>query len=188
MEGYKGNHIVKSALALAPLVFVRPGELRKAKWADIDLKKAQWVFVYSKQRVNTTTKRKLYVPLSKQAIATLKSLKPETGDGEYCFPGQISGEYLDSNAINKAIRSIGFDTKTEITGHGFRAMARTVLPERLGVPPEWVERQLSHITSERLGESYDRAQYLDDRRKMMQIWSDYLDELKAGAKPKKAKG
>jgi integrase len=177
---YKGTHIVRSALALAPLVFVRPGELRMAKWVDIDIEKAEWVFLHSKQKTNIRVKRKLIVPLSRQAVAILKDLHPLTGDDEYVFPGLRPGRPISDGTINKALRTMGYDTRTEITAHGFRAMARTVIAERLHLDTQWIERQLSHRTSERLGESYDRTQFLDDRRKMMQTWADYLDGLKSG--------
>jgi integrase len=180
IDSYKGTHIVRSALALAPLVFVRPGELRAAKWADIDLENAEWNFCYLKQRASLKTKRKLLVPLSRQAVTILEDLHPLTGDGEYVFPGLRSGRPISDGTINKALRTLGYDTSTEITGHGFRAMARTVIAERLRLEPQWIERQLSHKTSEWLGESYDRTQYIDDRRKMMQTWADYLDALKKG--------
>jgi len=179
IDAYKGTNIVRAALALAPLVFVRPGELRNAKWEDIDLDNAEWVFSYSKQLENTKAKRKLIVPLSRQSVAILEDLHPLTGDGEYVFPGLRPGRPISDGTINKALRTMGYDTRTEITGHGFRAMARTVIAERLHLDTQWIERQLSHKTSERLGESYDRTQFLDDRRKMMQAWADYLSDLKA---------
>jgi len=178
MDEYNGTFVVKSALLLAPLVFVRPGELRSAKWEDIDLKKAEWAFHYLKQRANTEERRKLVVPLSRQVVAILKDLHQLTGDEVYVFPGLRPGRPMSNGTINKALRALGYDTRTEITGHGFRAMARTVIAERLHLDPRWIELQLSHRTPERLGESYDRAQYLDDRRKMMQDWADYLDALK----------
>jgi len=180
MDSYKGTHIVRCALALAPLVFVRPGELRNARWADIDLKNREWVFTVSKQRESSPVKRKLVVPLSRQAVAIFREIEPVSGDGEYVFPSLRPGRPMSNGTINKALRTLGYDTRTEITGHGFRAMARTVIAERLHLDPQWIERQLSHKTSESLGESYDRTQYLDDRRKMMQTWADYLDELKSG--------
>jgi len=175
---YKGTQIVRSALSLAPLVFVRPGELRAAKWVDIDLENAKWIFVYSKQRANIKTKRKLVVPLSRQAVAILKDLHPLTGDGIYVFPGLRPGRPISDGTINKALRTMGYDTRNEITGHGFRAMARTVIAERLHIDTQWIERQLSHKTNEKLGESYDRTKYIDDRRQMMQTWADYLEHLK----------
>jgi integrase len=145
----------------------------------MNLEKAEWVFPYLKQRANIQDKRKLVVPLSRQAVAILRELRPLTGHGEYVFPGLRPGRPISDGTINKALRTMGYDTRTEITGHGFRAMARTAIAERLHLDTQWIERQLSHRTSERLGESYDRAQYLDDRREMMQTWADYLDGLKA---------
>jgi integrase len=183
IDTYKGTAIVRAALALAPLLFVRPGELRAAKWADIDIENAEWTFVYLKQR-SFAPQKKLIVPLSTQALAIFKDLEPMTGDGEFVFPGHIPGRQISDATINKALRTLGYDTRTELTGHGFRAMARTVIAERLHLDPRWIERQLSHVTSERLGESYDRAQYLEDRRRMMQLWADYLDELRAKADQK----
>ena len=180
MDEYKGTPIVKSALLLAPLVFVRPGELRNAKWEDMDFDNAEWTFQYLKQRTSTKDKREHIVPLSRQALAILNDLHPFTGDGVYVFPGLRPGRPISDGTINKALRTMGYDTRTEITGHGFRAMARTVIAERLHLDTQWIERQLSHMTSERLGEAYDRTQFLDDRRNMMQTWADYLDSLKAG--------
>jgi integrase len=187
IDRYKGTAIVRTALALAPLVFVRPGELRNAKWKDFDLDEAEWVFEYSKQRVNLPAKRKLVVPLSRQAVAILRDLQPQTISEDYVFPGLRTGRPISDGTILKALRTMGYDTRTEICGHGFRAMARTVLAERLHFDPQVIERQLSHRTTERLGEAYDRAQFLDDRRKMMQAWADYLDGLKAGEAKEKSR-
>jgi integrase len=179
IDDYDGTQAVRCALALAPLVFVRPGELRNAKWHDIDFEKAEWVFAYSKQRIMNPVKRKLIVPLARQAVALLRGLHSVTGGSEYLFPGMRLGRPICMSALTKALRAMGYDTATKFTAHGFRAMARTMLAEQLHVDPRWIERQLSHVTSERLGEAYDRTQYIDDRRQMMQTWADYLDELKA---------
>ena len=183
IDSYKGSHVVRCALAFAPLVFVRPNELRHAKWEDMDMEHREWVFVFSKQRKSLQAKRNLVVPLSDQALAILRDLQPLTGDGKYVFPGFRPGEPLSVPALNHALQTMGFDTGSEMTLHGFRAMARTILAERLHFDPQWIERQLSHKTSERLGESYDRAQFLEQRKEMMQAWADYLDKLK-GAKTK----
>jgi len=183
IDCYKGSHVVRCALAFAPLVFVRPNELRHAKWEDIDMEHREWVFVFSKQRKSLQAKRNLVVPLSNQALAILRELHPLTGDGKYVFPGFRHGEPLSVPALNHALQTLGFDTGSEMTLHGFRAMARTILAERLHFDPQWIERQLSHKTSERLGDSYDRAQFLEQRKEMMQAWADYLDKLK-GAKTK----
>ena len=180
IDGYKGSHVVRCALAFAPLVFVRPNELRHAKWEDIDLERREWVFVYSKQKTSAPVKRKLVVPLSDQALAILRDLQPLTGEGKYVFPGFRYGEPLSVPALNAALQTLGYDTGSEMTLHGFRAMARTILAERLHFDPQWIERQLSHKTRETLGESYDRTQFLEQRKEMMQAWADYLDRLKSG--------
>jgi integrase len=180
ISDYKGTQIVRCALALAPLVFVRPGELTGARWEDIDLKRKEWVFEYSKQRANKADKRTLIVPLSNQALAILKELQPLTGKGVYVLPGMRPGRPMNEVSINRALQAMGYCTQTEMCAHGFRAMARTLLAEQLRFDPQWIERQLSHMTKESLGESYDRTQYLDGRREMMQDWADYLDGLKAG--------
>jgi integrase len=177
IEGHRGTLAVNCALRLAPLVFCRPGELRMAKWEDIDLERGIWDYFVTK------VKAEHLVPLSRQAVAILKEIQPLTGHGKYVFPGaRDHTKPMSPAAINAALRRMGYDTKTEITGHGFRAMARTILHERLKVPENFIERQLSHKASGPLGTAYDRAKYIDDRIPMMQTWADYLDELKAGAK------
>jgi len=173
IDGYQGGQIVRAALRLAPMVFVRPGELRAAKWADIDLDRAEWKFTVSK------TKTEHLVPLSRQAVEILRELEPLTGSSEYVFPGQRWGRPMSDMTLNRALQSMGFDTKTEMTGHGFRAMARTMLAERLRIKENVIEHQLAHRVPDALGTAYNRTRFLDDRRKMMQAWSDYLDELKA---------
>ena len=180
IDAYSGSLVVRAALRLAPLVFVRPGELREARWADIDIDRAEWIFIYKKQRMRNPEKAQTIVPLSRQALEILGDIRLMTGGGEYVFPGVRSGRPMSNMTINRALQSMGYDTRTEITGHGFRAMARTLLAERLHKPSEWIERQLSHRTKESLGEAYDRTQFIDDRRKMMQVWADYLDKLKTG--------
>ena len=174
-DAFKGTLIVKSALLLAPLFFVRPGELRKAEWSDFDLDKAEWRYIVSK------TKTEHLVPLASQAVAVLKELHPLTGHGQYVFPGRDPLKPMSEAAINAALRRMGYDTKTEITGHGFRAMARTILHEELHVKPEVIEHQLAHKVPDALGTAYNRTKFLKERRAMMQQWADYLDKLKAGA-------
>jgi integrase len=164
-------------MRLAPLVFVRPSELRKAKWADIDLDIGEWRYLVTK------TKTEHIVPLSTQAVDLLKTIKPLSGSGEYVFQGGHNPDKAMSEAaINAALRRMGYDTKTEITGHGFRAMARTILHERLNIDPHIIEHQLAHKVPDALGAAYNRTKFLDQRKLMMQQWADYLDELKAGAK------
>ncbi|KXW58244.1 tyrosine-type recombinase/integrase [Ferrovum myxofaciens] len=171
-EGFRGSHVVRCALRLAPLVFVRPGELRMARWADIDLDRSVWTYFVTKTRTEHT------VPLARQVIKILEEVKPFTGDGVYVFPGcRDKSKPLSPAAVGAALRRMGYDTKTEITGHGFRAMARTLLAERLHFAPEVIEHQLAHRVPDALGSAYNRTKFLSDRRRMMQEWADYLDSL-----------
>lgn len=176
IDGFRGTYAVKYALLLAPMLFVRPGELRKAEWADFDLLKAEWRYHVTK------TKTEHLVPLASQAVAILRDLHALTGRGRFVFPGaRTNGRPMSDAAVNAALRRMGYDTRTEITGHGFRAMARTILHEELGMQPDWIEQQLAHRKSGPLGGAYDRTKFLSQRRAMMQTWADYLDRLKAGA-------
>ncbi|WP_321907439.1 tyrosine-type recombinase/integrase [Paraburkholderia sp. J11-2] len=172
LDGFRGTFVVQCALRLAPLLFVRPGELRTAEWAQFDLDQAEWRYTVSK------TKTEHLVPLSTQAVAILRDLHALTGRGKYVFPGRDVKKPMSGAAINAALRRMGFDTKTEITGHGFRAMARTILHERLRFPGEVIEQQLAHKVPDPLGRAYIRTKFIDDRVAMMQKWADYLDELK----------
>ncbi|BAE49292.1 tyrosine-type recombinase/integrase [Paramagnetospirillum magneticum] len=178
-DAFEGTVVVKAALQLAPLVFVRPGELRKAKWADIDLDAGSWAFHASKARKGETIEH--LVPLSTQAVEILRDLHQYTGNRECLFPGRDPRKPMSEAAVNAALRRLGYDTKTEITGHGFRAMARTILAEQLGEDPHVIEQQLAHRVPDALGRAYNRTKYIEQRRAMMQRWSDYLDTLKAGA-------
>ena len=173
IDNYRGGVVVRTALRLSPMLFCRPGELRTAKWADIDLDAAEWKYTVSK------TKTDHLVPLSRQAVEILRDLHQLTGSSEYVFPGQRWGRPFSDMTINRALQSMGYDTKTEITGHGFRAMARTLLAEKLRIPPEVIEHQLAHKVPDALGTAYNRTKFYDDRRRMMQAWSDFLDDLKA---------
>lgn len=181
IDGFNGTFIVKCALRLSPFVFVRPGELRQAKWADIDLEKAEWKFLVSK--IKKTDEPKIHiVPLAVQVVAILQELHALTGHEDFVFPGARSnGRAMSDAAINAALRRMGYDTRTEITGHGFRAMARTILHEVHGIAPEVIEHQLAHKVPDALGTSYNRTKFLPARKAMMQQWADYLDKLKAGA-------
>lgn len=172
LHNYRGSPVVTGALRLAPLVFVRPGELRRARWADIDLDAAEWRFAASK------TGTPHLVPLSTQAITVLRDLQPLTGRGEYVFPS-VRGPRrpMSENTVNVALRSLGFDGDT-MTGHGFRAMARTILDEVLGFRPDYIEHQLAHAVRDPLGRAYNRTAHLAERRKMMQVWANYLDSLR----------
>lgn len=173
LDGFQGTFVVQCALRLAPLRFVRPGELRTAEWAQFDLGKAQWRYTVSK------TKTEHLVPLATQAVAMLRDLYALTGHRQYVFPGRDVKKPMSGAAINAALRRMGFDTKTEITGHGFRAMARTILHEQLRFPSEVIEHQLAHKVPDALGTAYNRTKFIDDRIVMMQRWADYLDELKS---------
>jgi len=174
IDGYEGSPIVSCALRLAPLVFVRPGELRKAEWADIDFDKAEWRYMVTK------TDTQHIVPLSRQAVEILRELHPLTGHGHYVFPSaRGNGRPMSDNAILAAMRRMGIG-KEEMSGHGFRAMARTILDEVLGIRPDFIEHQLAHAVRDPNGRAYNRTAHLPERKKMMQQWADYLDQLKAG--------
>ncbi|UCV28606.1 tyrosine-type recombinase/integrase [Ferribacterium limneticum] len=175
IDGFKGTFVVLSALRLAPLLFVRPGELRKAEWASIDFDRADWRYLVTK------TNTEHLVPLATQALEILKDLHALTGHGRYVFPGRDPQKPMSEAAINAALRRMGYDTKTEITGHGFRAMARTILHEELHQKPEVIEHQLAHAVPDVLGAAYNRTKFLKERKVMMQLWADYLGKLKAGA-------
>ena len=176
IAGYDGSFVVACALRLAPLVFVRPGELRQAEWAAIDLDNAEWRYTATK------TKSEHLVPLSRQAVEILREAQELTGTGRYVFPSARSASRpMSDNTINAAMRRMGIDTKLELTGHGFRAMARTILDEVLGFRPELIEHQLAHAVRDPLGRAYNRTTYLPERKAMMQAWADYLDKIKAGA-------
>lgn len=186
IDGYRGTPTVCAALKLAPHVFVRPGELRKARWEDVDLDQATWSYRVTKTGVDHI------VPLSTQAVAILRELEPFTCRSEFVFPGARTRERpMSDNAVLAALRRLGIP-KDEMSGHGFRAMARTILDERLKFPPHLIEHQLAHAVRDPLGRAYNRTAHLDDRREMMQAWSDYLDQLKTGSnvvaigKPKSA--
>jgi integrase len=181
IDGFNGTFVVKCALRLSPFLFVRPGELRQAKWADFDLDKAEWKFLVSKIKKTEVPKIHL-VPLASQAVMILRELHALTGHGEFVFPGARSnGRAMSEAAVNAALRRMGYDTKTEITGHGFRAMARTILHEVHGIQPEVIEHQLAHKVPDALGSAYNRTKFLPARKAMMQLWADYLDKLKVGA-------
>lgn len=177
IDGFVGTLTVECALRLAPLVFVRPSELRRARWADIDLEAGEWSFLVTK------TNTEHIVPLSTQAISILKLIRPLSGHAEFVFQGGHDPKKpMSDAAINASLRRMGYDTKTQITGHGFRAMARTILHERLNIDPYIIEHQLAHAVPDNLGGAYNRTKFLDQRKVMMQQWADYLYELKAGAK------
>jgi len=169
--GYPGTPSVSAALKLAPLVFVRPYELCRAKWADIDLDTAEWRFTTNK------TRQPHIVPLATQAIAILRALQPITGESEFVFLGHRHGRPISQSGLLTALRAIGLSGDI-MTMHGFRAMARTLLDEVLGFRPDYIEHQLAHAVRDPLGRAYNRTQHLAERKKMMQAWADYLDGLR----------
>jgi len=174
IEGYKGEFITQSALRLGPLVFVRPGELRHAEWSEINLEIGEWRIPCEKMKMGQPH----IVPLARQSIVLLTDLQPLTGTGKYLFPSVRSSDRpISENTINAALRRLGY-TKDEMTGHGFRSMASTLLNEQ-GWNRDHIERQLAHAERNRIRAAYNYADYLPERRKMMQAWADYLDTLKA---------
>lgn len=178
IDGYEGSFITKCALRLAPLLFVRPGELRHMEWAEIDLETAEWNIPEEKMKMGQPH----LVPLARQAVDILKEIQPLTGAGRYVFPSTRTKQRpMSNNTVLAALRRMGFE-KDEMTGHGFRAMARTMLDEVLNVRPDFIEHQLAHEVKDPNGRAYNRTSFLDERREMMQTWADYLDGLKSGAK------
>jgi integrase len=182
IDAYEGSFVTRCALRLAPLVFVRPGELRQAEWTEFDLNAAEWNIPAERMK----SRERHLVPLSSQAIAVLKELKPLTESSVYVFPSSRTNERpMSDNAILSALRRMGY-AKDEMSGHGFRAMARTILDEVLDVRTDYIEHQLAHRVRDPNGRAYNRTAHLDGRRKMMQQWADYLDELREDDPRKKA--
>jgi integrase len=174
IHGYTGHFVTQSALRLAPLVFLRPGELRHAEWTEIDLDAADWNIPAERMKMRQAH----IVPLAKQAVEILTDLKPLTGKGRYVFPSARGrSRPMSEGAILAALRTLGYD-RTQMTGHGFRAMARTLLDEKLKFRPDIIEHQLAHAVRDPLGRAYNRTSHIDERRRMMQEWADYLDKLR----------
>jgi integrase len=176
IKGYQGSLITKCALQLAPLFFVRPGELRKAEWTEFNFSAAEWRIPGERMKMG----EQHIVPLSSQAIAILRDLQPLTGNGRYVFPGaRTNGRPMSENTVNAGLRRLGY-TSDQMTGHGFRSMASTLLNEQ-GWHRDAIERQLAHAERDAVRAAYNYAEHLPERRKMMQAWADYLDRLAAGA-------
>ncbi len=177
IDGYQGSFVVKCAFRLSPLLFVRPGELRKMEWKDLNLDTAEWVYFVTKTKTNHI------VPLAQQAVEILREIQPLTCHGKYVFPGERDHDRpMCDNAIRSALRRMGW-SNDEMTPHGFRAMASTIL-DNMGYKQEWLERQLAHEEANKVKAAYKRdawRMYLPERTTMMQAWADYLDKLKAGA-------
>lgn len=176
IDGFEGSPVTLAALRLLPLVFVRPGELRHAEWSEFDLDAAEWRIPAERMKMNAAH----LVPLSTQAVAILRDLHPLTGAGRYVFPGvRTASRPMSENTVNAALRRLGY-SKDEMTGHGFRAMASSRLNE-MGWTPDAIERQLAHAESNKVRAAYAHgAEYLVERRRMMQAWADYLDSLREG--------
>jgi integrase len=183
-EAYAGTGVVRAALKLAPMVLLRPGELRFAEWSEFDLEAAMWTVPAA--RMKRELRGKLQggphlVPLPTQAVHVLEELLPHTGGGAYVFRGERHHDRaMSENTVNAALRAMGFPA-TEATGHGFRATARTMLQERLGFDPDVIEAQLAHAVRDSLGRAYNRTEFMAQRRVMLQAWADYLDTLREGA-------
>lgn len=176
IDAYQGSFVTRCALRLAPLLFVRPGELRQAEWSEFDLDAAQWNLPAEKMKMREPH----LVPLAPQAVAILRELQALTGGGRYLFPSPRSPQRpMSNNGVLSALRRMGYGTE-EMSGHGFRAMARTVLDEVLHFRPDYIEHQLAHAVKDPNGRAYNRTAHLAERRKMMAGWADYLDTLKAG--------
>ena len=175
IDAYEGGLIVRCALRLAPLVFVRPGELRKAQWSEINWDKSEWVIPAERMKM----REKHIVPLSRQSLEILRELQPLTGDGKYLFPSpRTSDRPMSDNAILSALRRMGY-TGDQMTGHGFRSMASTLLNEQ-GWHRDAIERQLAHAERDSIRAAYNYAEHMPERRRMMQSWADYLGELRKG--------
>ncbi len=175
IDAYEGGLIVRCALKLAPLVFVRPGELRKAQWSEINCDKSEWVIPAERMKM----REKHIVPLSRQSLGILRELQPLTGDGKYLFPSpRTSDRPMSDNAILSALRRMGY-TGDQMTGHGFRSMASTLLNEQ-GWHRDAIERQLAHAERDSIRAAYNYAEHMPERRRMMQSWADYLEELRKG--------
>ena len=177
IDSYQGSLSAISALKLAPMVFVRPGELRAAEWEHIDFEAKEWRYFVTK------TKTEHIVPLSNQAITILNELHPVTGHGRFIFSSERTprgDRCMSENTLNAALKRLGYG-KDIMTAHGFRAMARTILDEVLGFRPDFIEHQLAHAVRDANGRAYNRTSHLKERHKMMQSWADYLDSLKNGA-------
>ncbi|MDR5878779.1 phage integrase central domain-containing protein [Caballeronia sp. LZ032] len=184
IDGYSGSFPVICALRLAPMLFQRPGELRFAGWEEFDLDGGTWEIPGARMKRRKQAKATggaHIVPLSSQAVTILRELHALTGNGHFLFPSiRTRTRPMSENTVNAALRRLGYDGET-MTGHGFRAVARTIMVERLHVPAEIVEAQMAHAVKNPLGRAYDRTVFLDQRREMMQSWANYLDQLKASA-------
>lgn len=184
MDGYTGHPVTRAALALSALLMLRPGELRQAEWSWVDLDAATMTVpaaLMKRRKAEKLNGAPHLVPLAPQAVAVFRELQALTGQGRYCFPSlHTATRPMSENTVNTALRRMGFDADTA-TAHGFRAMARTLAAERLGVAPEVIEAQLAHTVGDALGRAYNRTTFVQQRRELMTRWADYLDRLRKGA-------
>ena len=185
MTEYKGNPVTRAALGLSALVFLRPGELRQMEWAWVDLDAAMISLPSALMKRTKDEKANgapHLVPLTPQAVAILRDLHPLTGRGRYVFPALTTGQRcMSENTVRSALRRLGYGND-DMSAHGFRAMARTMIAERPGIAPEVIEAQLAHAVPDALGRAYNRTQFVEQRRDMMVKWADYVDQLRDGAK------
>lgn len=185
-DAYSATHVVRAALKLAPMLLLRPGELRFGEWSEVDFDSALWTVPSA--RMKREKREKVHgaphlVPLPRQALTVLRELHSLTGEGKLMFRGERHHDRaMSDNTLNAAMRAMGF-AADEVTGHGFRATARTMLHERLGFSPDVIEAQLAHSVRDSLGRAYDRTKFIEQRREMLQAWADYLDELRLGVDP-----
>ncbi|MFN7696257.1 MAG: tyrosine-type recombinase/integrase [Burkholderiales bacterium] len=184
-DGYQGQAVTRLALALSPLLFLRPGELRHLEWAWVNWLDASISIpseVMKRNKQDKASGAPHFVPLAQQAMQLLRELQPLTGQGRYLFPAATgTSRAMSENTVRSALRRLGYGNE-DMSAHGFRAMARTMADERLGIAPEVIEAQLAHSVSDALGRAYNRTQFLKQRRELMQRWADYLDQLRSGAK------
>ncbi len=184
MGDYAGHPVTRAALALSALLFLRPGELRQLEWTWLDIDGATLTIpaaLMKRRRDEKINGAPHLVPLASQAVAIFTGLHPLTGHGRYIFPSLLTGERpMSENTVNVALRRMGFDRETA-TAHGFRAMARTMAAERLGIDPQVIEAQLAHTVPDALGRAYNRTTFAEQRRELMTKWADYLDRLRDGA-------
>ncbi len=174
IAGYAGTPMAHGALKLAPLVFVRPGELRHAEWSEINFETAEWRIPAEKMKLDEPH----IVPLSRQALEILEEMRTLTGRARYVFHSERSTQRpISENTINASLRRLGY-SKEQMTGHGFRAMARTILDEVLHERVDLIEHQLAHAVKDTNGRAYNRTAHLAERKRMMQAWADYLDALR----------
>lgn len=184
VAGYQGQPVTRAALVLSALLLLRPGELRQMEWAWVDVDACTLTLppaVMKRTKADKQDGPPHLVPLASQALAVLAELQPLTGGGRFVFPSFSSAaRCISDNTVRSALRRLGYGND-DMTAHGFRAMARTLIAERLGIAPEVIEAQLAHAVPDALGRAYNRTQYLDQRRDMMARWADYLDRLRTGA-------